>query len=384
MYYPKVTAKPLEFGVAYHKAMEVYYSPDTWNWVKNPYKRPIVIARAVKAFRDKCNEQKDKYLDTFGDLDPDVRTDYEERLELGCGMLDYHLESVYFKDQNFTPLAVEVPFEVPILDPDTGEQLHCNCNVCWSRFLKAHQGDPDFTELTDGGILSQRKWLGFPVTYGGRLDMLAQDRDLRYWIYDWKTAARLHSDNDEFLDLDWQISSYCWALTLKLNLDVAGFVYHEQKKSFPRQPEPHKSGRRYQGKLFTTNKMQDTDYATYKATVEENDPEGYADGAYEEFLEYLKACPTRYAERYQKYRNEYELQQVGRDLYLIASDMTDPKLRIYPNSGRFGCGSCAFRVPCIGMNRGEDVKYTLETLYEKRTWHYWETKEPSTDSKGGE
>jgi hypothetical protein len=29
-YYPVETAKPLEFGIAYHKAMEVWYNPDTW------------------------------------------------------------------------------------------------------------------------------------------------------------------------------------------------------------------------------------------------------------------------------------------------------------------------------------------------------------------
>lgn len=390
MYYPHVTAKPLEFGVAYHEAMETYYSPETWSWVRNPYKRPIVIARAIKAFRDKCLEQKNNYLKIYEDLDPVVRKDYEERLELGAGMLQYHLEAIYPYDQNFVPIAVEVAFEVPIVNPDTAEQLWCRCNQCWTRYLAwgSSRSEDEVRVLQGryGNWFEQDRsiWGGLPVTYGGRVDMLAQDMDLHYWIYDWKTAARLHSDNDEFLDLDWQITSYVWALRLKLGLDIVGFVYHEQKKGYPQPPEPLASGRRYKGKLFQAGKTLDTNYPIYLATVRENDPEGFADGSYDEYLQYLQDNPPRYAERFEKYRNAEEMLQAGRDIYQIACDIVDPNLRIYPNSGRFGCQTCAFRQPCVGQNRGEDYKYTLETMFEKRTKHYWESKVPSTDSKGGE
>lgn len=52
-YYPKRTAKPLEFGVAYHNAMEVYYDPKTWN--DDPTKRIIL---AIKRFEDTVEKQR--------------------------------------------------------------------------------------------------------------------------------------------------------------------------------------------------------------------------------------------------------------------------------------------------------------------------------------
>jgi hypothetical protein len=56
-YYPQVTAKPLEFGVAFHSAMEVLYDPDTWTW-----DRELILNAAIGKFADVCNEQKTKFL----------------------------------------------------------------------------------------------------------------------------------------------------------------------------------------------------------------------------------------------------------------------------------------------------------------------------------
>src|SRR3954471_8596037 len=57
-YYPQLTAKPLEFGVAFHAAMEVLYDPTTW---KLP--RDIVLNSAKVMFHDVCAEQRSKFLE---------------------------------------------------------------------------------------------------------------------------------------------------------------------------------------------------------------------------------------------------------------------------------------------------------------------------------
>lgn len=389
-YYPTRTEKYFEFGTAYHAAMEVYYNPDTWDWVLNPYKRPAVIALAFKTFLDKCEAQRKRYYvkvlkydDTQTlpwDLDPEVETDYKERVELGKGMLKWHLEQVApFEDKGFRPVKVEVPFEVPVLDPD-GNQLYCKCKVCWNRYVDYWQSN---TTVGLGQLipeLNTGNWIGLPVTYGGRVDAIMEDELGRYWIVDWKTAARLHTDNEEFLLLDEQVTSYCWALWA-LGVEVAGFLYHEEKKAFPLPPEPNKSRRL--GRLFSVNKMQETTADLYERTVAENDPEAYESGLYADFIQYLRENGPKYYERFQVHRNEAELRSAGNNIYLEACDIVDPKLRIYPNKGRFSCSNCAFRQPCIGKDAGEDYQYALDTMYEKRRYHYWVDYVPSTDTKAG-
>ena len=393
-YYPKTTPNYFEFGTAYHAALEVYYNPATWSWVKNPYKRPAVIALAIAKFKDVSAAQREKYLDFFGNIDPAMEEDFTARHELGVGMLKYHLTEIAPKEdlpRGLTPIKVEIPFEIPILGPD-GTGLLCYCDNCYEQWIVTDEAQTSLRECNEH--MRAKGYtpcegpdhfasIGLPVTFGGRIDALFQDAELRYWIADWKTAGKLHGDNDLFLELDDQITGYCAALDF-LGVEVAGFIYHAQRKAFPEPPEPHKSGRRYKGMLFSTNKQQATTYELYLETVMENDAEGYAAGAYDEYLAYLQANPPRYHERYQIHRNKTELEQSRYNLWLEAQDIIDPKLRIYPNPRYFGCNTCAYRNPCIGKNQGEDYVYTLDTLYEKRRIDYWAEKVPSTESKGGE
>jgi hypothetical protein len=215
--------------------------------------------------------------------------------------------------------------------------------------------------------------------------MLAQGDDGRYWIFDWKTAARLSNGEpgarDDYLWLDDQITSYCWAMW-SIGLPIAGFVYAEIKKAIPEEPEP--LNRPYKGRLYSTNKMNATTYELFYNTVSEGDPSGLANGLYDEYLEWLKTSgEAAYHLRHQITRTPEELRNAGVDLYNEALDITDPNRRVFPAPGRFGCTTCAFAEPCLGRRRGEDYTYTLDTLFERRERHYFE-KPASTDSKGGE
>lgn len=377
-WYPRTTAKPLEFGTAYHAAMEKFYMPELWD---KP--REVVKEMAVQTFRDKCQQQLTEYCFVNNikrsDLDPEVAKDYEERMALGEGMIQYHAEEVSpVLDKDLIPRKVEIGFEVPITNPDTGEQLWCRCDTCWDRY------DAYMRTIFPGGMkpeLQHTKWMGLPVTYGGRIDAIFEGVDGRYWIVDWKTAAQLAGDRDEFLLIDDQITRYCCALW-SMGIRIAGFIYHEQKKGFPEEPEP--LSRRRLGCLYSVSKSQNTNYDLYLKTVQENDAGAYEMGVYDEFLEWLKENGGVFHQRFVVHRNETELMQAARNIYLEALEMTNPSLPIYPNAGRFGCATCAFRQPCIGQNQGEDFQYTLATMFDKRRYHYWEDKNPSTESKGNE
>jgi hypothetical protein len=375
-FYPFMTAKPLEFGTAFHLAMEKYYDPKTWT-----FPRETVAEYAITQFVKKCNKQREAFLKqkAVPYLEEDVQADYDERVELGKGMLAYYFKEIApLQDVGWTPVKVEVAFLVQIPHPDTGETMWCRCVQCAEKWRK-HFGlteDDDWREGQD----FDWAWKGLPVCYGGRCDMLAQDKYGDYWIFDWKSAAQVHVDHEEFLELDDQVMSYVWALR-KIGLPIRGFVYHEQKKGFPQPPKKNKVRRL--GCIYSVAKNQDTDYDTYLKTVSEEDTEAYEAGLYDEFLEYLKNEGIVFYHRFQIHKSDVQCKRAEYDIGQEALEIIDPNTRIYPNPGRFGCTTCAFRQPCLGVNDGSDYQYTLDTLFERRE-HYYVRTEPSTETKGGE
>lgn len=348
-YYPIETPKPLEFGTAYHKAMEAYYNPSTWQWHEKEETRQMLELRAIKIFVDKCESQKAKYLSRTDRerLDEDVATDYTERVELGIGMLKYYFSIAPPLDK-FKTLSTEQQFTVPVINPDTGEQLLCQC--------------------------------GKPIVYDGRIDMLCEDEFGDYWIFDWKTARSIQTD-DTFLYLDDQITSYCWALQMVLGIKVRGFIYHEQKKSFPVPPKENKFRRK--GCLYSVSKNQDCTEEMYREWVMEHDVEAYEAGLYDGILLYLHEDGAPFYRRSQIHRTQTELESAARNIFLEAKEMYRPDLPIYPSPGRFACGFCAFRQPCLGKNDGSDYQYTLDTLFETREPYYLRDRELSSDKNRG-
>lgn len=377
-YYPTETAKPLEFGVAYHVAMETFYNPLTWD---RP--REVMLEAAIQAFRKTCDEQLKKYRQDVGEPDYEKLEDFKERKTLGEGMIRYHANEVAPVEdyQKYRPVKVEIKFEVPIKNPKTGEQLYCTCETCWRRYLEywtMHEWEGDWPPP------SYVTWKGLPVSYGGRIDAIFENIETgEYWIVDWKTAAQLAEESQRkmFLSLDDQITSYVWALN-ECGIRVVGFLYHEQKKAFPQEPEPMQ--RRRLNRLFSTNKQIECNADIYERTVKENDPEAYEQGLYDDFIEYLREEGGRFYARYPEHRTEAELRQCSINIYKEAKDMIDPNLSIYPNAGRFNCQYCAFNQPCLEENSEGDVLFTLETMFDKRKYHYWEDKKPTTEGKGGE
>lgn len=370
-YYPTVQHRALEFGIAFHKAMETWYDPITWH---DPEREIVNQGLALTVFTETVKEQLSNYRRLNGEPSPEMKADYEDRVQLGLKMIRYYTGIISPQlDKGFTPVGVEVPFEL-----DLG--FNCNCDICWKRFenyLKAN-----LTTRQSGKTIALEKassWEGLPVTYGGRVDMIAQDHDGRLWLFDWKTTGKIMDQGTEeaFLELEDQVTSYVVAFH-RLGRPVAGFVYHEQKKAMPEPPQ--ELTRMVKGRKFSTAKNANTTYEDFLVHVSKHDPLALQYGLYDDYLSWLKREGPQFYQRHQVHRNKHQIESAWEDMVAEAKDIVlNP--RVYPQPSRFGCNTCAFRQPCLGKNMGEDYYYTLNTLFEKRTKHYFEEEDvkSSTD-----
>ncbi len=360
-YVPVQQPRPLEFGIAFHIGMEQIFEPATWD-VTTPEQKAEAASRA---FSEECDKQRAQYLrmNELTELPAMVEEDYEARVQLGTGMFEYYVAEVHPRfDSWFRPVYVEVPFSVQIDNPDDpGNPLRCTASPYCGQ---GHSNDP----TSDDSL----------VLFEGRVDAIVQHRQHGgYFIWDHKTAATVTADLS-FLDTDDQISSYCWALGHVLNIDIRGFIYQQLRKDYPKPPKILKRSRN--GKILSTDKNQATDAALFQQTAEECDPEAWQAGLYAEYMAYLQASDAAlYYTRSVVRKSRDELVSVGHNISMEAADMVDRNVRRYPNASRFSCNTCAYREPCISMNRNEDHLYYLSTEFLKTNKRYWMEQKPSSD-----
>ena len=353
---PETHAKPLQFGIAFHIAMEVFYDPETWSSTTPEEK----TKRSVDAFIEACESQRAEYLKHTGQtklLEGDG-DDYTERIDLGIGMLEWYGSQVHPKEDNwFKPVMVEVPFQVPIVNPATGEPLRCYA----PEVIPEGYGNAGEVLRTCGQVHEY----GAVVTYDGRIDAIVEDiYNGGYFIWDHKSAAQIRKD-DRLLLLDPQVNGYTWAASSELGIDVRGFLYVEYRKDFPKPPKM--LSRAYKGRHFSTDKTQPTDHENFTRTVQQYDLPALTAGAYDEYIAWLQSpeAPV-FHRRFPIIKTKKNLKVIGEQIYNIAKDMIYPDLLIYPNAGHFSCSGCAYYDPCLAKTLGEDYEHSLSSSTYKR------------------
>lgn len=344
---PEVSAKPLQFGIAFHVAMETFYDPDTWSSTSAEEK----TKNAIDAFIHSCEEQRNKYLLQTGQtqLLHAEGDDYTERIDLGIGMLQWYGSQVHPKEDHWLrPVMVEVPFQVSIKNPATGQELQC-----FALSVNEKRGEC----LRTCGQVHEH---GAVVTFDGRIDAIMQDLvNGGYFIWDHKSAAQIRRD-DRLLLLDPQVNGYTWAAYIELGIDIRGFLYVEYRKDFPKPPRV--LSRAYKGKHFSTDKTQPTDLLNFTQTVQRHDPQGLANGVYDEYIAWLRSpeAPV-FHRRFPIIKTKRNLKSVAQQIYDIARDMVSSDLTIYPNAGHFSCSGCAYYTPCLAQFMGEDYNHSLNS-----------------------
>ena len=80
----------------------------------------------------------------------------------------------------------------------------------------------------------------------------------------------------------------------------------------------------------------------------------------------LEQGDKNFIQRVTTYRNKHEIAATGEHITMIAKEMLDPNIAIYPRfTGDYNCTRCAFRVPCIAKQDGSDYRSILEDGYER-------------------
>jgi len=285
---PTTEDNNLYFGSAVHAGLEQFHL----NQEKDiPARKSIAIVAALEYLEENRGDMLDD-------------EDFENLTDLARGMLNYYAAYAEKYDR-FKVLEVEKKFEIPLYQLSNGE------------------------------------W----VYYEGKIDLIVEF-DGEIFIVDHKTAARL--DDLSFLDVDTQISSYCWAAR-QLGYDVSGFMYNELRKAYPSKPRVLKGGK------LSKDKSQPTSYELYLEAIDEyNLPESdYAD-----FLDWLKENEPEFIRRTFVYRTPRELDIQYQYILNESREMlNDPT--IYPNPNKMNCNNCKFFGPCLELNEGSDPTWTL-------------------------
>jgi len=312
----------LVFGIAIHTGLEARYNPENWDIISDQAKTDISVAAFEQDFLIMRKSENELFP-----LSEERAQEYDEMLDLGIGMLRNYGRCGPREDQELglKPLAVEYKFQVPVYIPFTDKPL----------------------------VIDDR-----PVVYQVRIDMLAEHQATGdIWIWDHKTAANVSRDTS-FLDLETQLSSYAWAYQLKFGQPIAGVMYNELAKSYPKPPKELKNG------SLSQDKRQNTTYELYVEKLEELglDPDPY--GA---MLEHLAVKGESHLRRTDIVKSQREISNIGTYVYQEILDMQTGAT--YPNPTEMNCRSCAFQTPCNVENEGGDVDFVLSdtSLFRSRS-----------------
>lgn len=343
----------LWFGSGFHWAMEDYYG-----------KRKFPTA--LKAF--------EAYVNAFKPAE--LPADIDSLIALGNDMLSYATD---WMDQNKTwktvyvdgePL-VEVPFSL-VLKEASYYELEDDFHVL-DRYFYVEQSSNEDGFITPPHWESARteRWITeaelidagavyHEVVFHGKLDAIVENAEGEWWILDYKTAKAFDTGK---LDLDPQISKYCWAAEQYLDHEISGMVYVQVSKSPPKAPKITTKG-------ISTDQRQRTTHALYrKALLDMFGDIKAAPAANITFLNNLADEEDEHGNKFVRIdwveRNDAMKVSTYQQIIAEARDMLHPGVRIYMNPTKDCSWDCPFKTMCTAMEEGADWRYYLDD-YEVR------------------
>jgi hypothetical protein len=238
------------------------------------------------------------------------------------------------KASTFTPSRNKNRKKIISIEPDSEEETLC-----------IRVSNSDSLYVVDDHLLTHNTVGGDKAVDGNEKNTNRFSQDNLVWSHD-------------------QLSTYCAVLRYVMNLDVRGFILAEIRKDYPKPPV--RLRRKRNGGIFSQDKNMSTTYDIYLQTVKKEDFDGLADGAYDEFLEFLQSSEAPiFHKRFRREKNTAELKEVLTNVSLEVQDMIDKGVRIWAAPGPITCPRCVFRGPCEMKMRGLDYEFTLNSDYVK-------------------
>ncbi|MDQ3886708.1 MAG: hypothetical protein M3308_06820 [Actinomycetota bacterium] len=291
--------RTVDLDRALHEALAVYYFPGMWEW-----NRSLVQSLVHQALDRSLRAQRDKGVDEQA---------YDQALTRGHALLDAYAAWAPTVD-HFTPVHVDIDFEVNIPDPAA----------------------PGIDLATPGGEA---------IHYSDRIDLLALDENDAYWAVQHRLITDDWPEQDMLL-LDERTIAWCWAWPLfYIDMRLVGTIHNQiHLNAGEAGAAPSAAVLGPQRMLHRRMYARAVDVPRERVRVEGADN----------------------FRRTQIVRSDTELAAAGRDLAAEARAATDSGLVAYPTPTPQICTSCAYRPPCLALNEGGDATGVLAKFYQHR------------------
>lgn len=332
---PNYTSPPLRFGSLIHDALATYYKPGKVMSRRHIKRGPHPAQTFLKLYDAQIDQLEQGMR---------VRVDEEwmDARPLGEEMMVNYID-LYGRDDKYRIVAPEMPFQIDMNDPDTGEYL---------------------------------------CTYVGTFDAVIQNLEtMQIGLFEHKTAASISTDH---LSMDEQASSY-WAFApdwmwargiLKPGQDLDFILYNFLRKGTKDTRPVNGLGQALNGpkKEALVARCEELGLVTNRgAKVEDLTELLRSQGEKPELLgEVSKVQPAPLFERFPVYRGNYERAALMWRVILQAREMKmyrDGRLHLYkrPMNGCRGMFGCEFRDMCEIHEVGSDWEAIRDQMF-----HEWE------------
>jgi hypothetical protein len=262
-------------------------------------------------------------------------SDIQDHIELGLGMMGYYKQ--WSKD---------FPYKTVWLENAEGKTVPM-VEVNW---------------LVDLDIEVE----GHKAFYNGTWDRVVTDEQGRWWILDYKTAARYQPHK---LPLDPQVTAYCWGAHKLYNVLPEGMIYMQLMKQLPGPPMELQDG------SLSVNKNQGTSFKLYVKEVIKRygTNSSQVPPKYLQFLAYLKERDAKEGDPFIRTDEvRRPSQQVSSEEWKIMSEANDMikarfgELPLYPNPTRDCSWDCGFQGVCLAMDDEADWQHIIDESYVHR------------------
>ena len=342
----------LWFGTGIHYALEKYYSPvlrrdpvEAWQtWFKYQWDGGTVTDELLEhTYDNNPHKQADGLWQVRGLRDILPQYDEEEYLayrDLGTNMMEFYKRYAPEQD-DFIVVATESTYSVPL----------------GFSSVDIREESPNYGKSLE-------------VHARGKRDAIAySERTGSFFVMDHKTAAVIGPEYFDKLDTDPQVSNYIWASREEAILGdlpwkkINECLYQALRKAAPMPPTMLQSGL-----PSLSRTTESTTAQMFSEFVISNNLQVWFDDNLkaQAYYNWLVECGNEnFIQRRTTFRSRTFLDNVGKNLRMVAEEMLDNDLNIYPRfTGEISCVRCAFRAPCISVEDGADAEFILANNYE--------------------